>query len=119
MSIDKIIVAFAGFALIGFIYWFFFGRKETVSEIGDLIEVLVEGGYKPENIKVKMGKETAITFLRNDSSTCLEEVVIPEFRTKVYLPLGKPVTITINPKKKGEFEMHCGMNMYHGKIIVV
>jgi plastocyanin domain-containing protein len=35
-----------------------------------------------------------------------------------YLPLNKKTPITITPKKEGTYEIVCGMNMFHGKIIV-
>ncbi|MBL7036722.1 cupredoxin domain-containing protein [Candidatus Microgenomates bacterium] len=115
---DKIIVSFLGVGLIGFIAWFFFGKKDDAVEATDSIEVLVDGGYKPENIKIKKGVATKITFLRKTPSSCLEEVVIPDFKIKKYLPLNKKIEIEIKPEKSGEFPFSCGMNMFHGKFIV-
>lgn len=115
---DKILVAASGIGLIGFIYWFFFGKKEEMAVAGEKISVLVDGGYKPSIIKVKKGKKTTISLLRKDSSSCLEEFILPDFKIKKYLPVDKAVEIEITPEKTGEFGFHCGMNMFHGKVIV-
>ena len=59
-----------------------------------------------------------LNFIRKDSNSCLEEVVMPDFNIRRHLPLNERVTIEILPKKKGVFVYACGMNMFHGKIIV-
>ncbi len=121
MTPDKIFVAIVGLGLIGLIYWFFFGKKPSYAEASESrgeINILVNGGYKPENIKIKNGKTTKLIFNRTDTNSCLEEVVIPDFKTKKYLPLNKKVEIEITPKERGVYPIHCGMNMFHGKIIV-
>lgn len=126
MTPDKYIVIFGGIGLIGFIYWFFFGKREDVAfsgkimvDAGTAIEVVVDGGYKPSVIKIPKDQETTISLLRKDKSSCLEEIIFPDFKIKEYLPLNEKVQITINPKEKGEFLFSCGMNMFHGKVIVV
>ena|SRR3989344_9249494 len=117
---DKFLVTVGGILLIGFIYWFFFGKKDSYSEVDDekTLEIIVSGGYKPDKIKVKQGKAVDITFIRTDDNSCLEEVVFPDFRIKEYLPLNKPVTVHLVPTKVGIFPFHCSMNMFHGQLIV-
>jgi len=118
---DKLFVTISGFGLIAFIWWFFFGKKEdtTASETETgVVEVLVDGGYKPSQIKLKKDQETTLNIKRTDSNNCLEEIVLPDFKIKKYLPVGEVVSVKITPHKSGEFGFHCGMNMYHGKIIV-
>ncbi|OGH23708.1 MAG: hypothetical protein A2958_03025 [Candidatus Levybacteria bacterium RIFCSPLOWO2_01_FULL_38_13] len=119
MGIDKTIVAFA--SLIGalFTFWFFLMKKDKVIKVTeDSIDITIDGGYSPEVIEVSKGKKTKINFLRKDPSGCLEEVVLPDFNIRKFLPLNQKVTVEINPKEKGEFKFSCGMNMFHGKIIV-
>lgn len=115
---EKILVGIIGTGLIGLIYWFFFGKKEEVFVAEDTVDVLVDGGYKPENIKIKNGKTTKLIFTRTDTNSCLEEIIIPDFKVKEYLPLNKKVEISLTPDKKGIYQTHCGMGMFHGKIIV-
>lgn len=116
---DKIVVTLVGVIGIVGIYWFFFGKKEESTKVKQQWNVLVSGGYQPSTILIPNGRESTITFTRNDPSSCLEEVVLEEFRVKKFLPIGKPVTITLSPTQSGTFGIHCGMNMFHGKVIVV
>ena len=115
---DKIIVSVFGVAGIAFTYWFFLMKKENEIAVSNSVTIIVDGGYTPEVISIPRGKTTKITFLRKDPTNCLEEVVLGDFKVKKYLPLNQKVTIEITPKKTGEFTYSCGMNMYHGKIIV-
>lgn len=119
MSLDKIAVTMLGAGLMGAIYWFFFGNKSESIEATGSIEIIVEGGYKPDKISVKSGQKTVLKFIRRDPSSCLEEVTIPELKIKKYLPLNEEVDIEILPKKKGEYRFQCGMNMYHGTLNVI
>lgn len=118
MEIDKIIVIILGIAGIGLTYWFFLMKKEKIFEASTSVDIVVEGGYAPEVISVKRGVETTINFLRKDDNSCLEEVVLPDFRIRKLLPLGQAVSIKINPERAGEYKFSCGMNMFHGKILV-
>ena len=115
---DKILVTTGGFGLIAFIWWSFFGKSDAVVTAGKSIDILVDGGYKPENIKIKKGETTKLIFERKDSNSCLEEIIIPDFKIKKYLPLNKKVEILLSPDKAGIYQTHCGMGMFHGKIIV-
>ncbi|MBI2593551.1 cupredoxin domain-containing protein [Candidatus Daviesbacteria bacterium] len=119
MTADKILVLlFSGLGIV-FTYWFFLMRKEEeVRVVGNSIDITVEGGYKPDVISIPEGKTTKINFLRKDPSSCLEEVVIGDFKIRKFLPLNEKVSIEITPKKKGEFSFSCGMGMFHGKLIV-
>ena len=118
MEIDKILVLAGGISSIAFVYWFFLMKKEEAVEASDFIDITVEGGYTPSAIILNQGKPTTLNFIRKDPSNCLEEVVVPEFKIRKFLPLNEKVSVSINPKQKGEFAFSCGMNMYHGKIIV-
>lgn len=118
MTPDKLLIILGGLGLIGLIYWFFFGKNKDLVTAGETLDVLVDGGYKPENIKIKNGKTTKLIFERRDSNSCLEEIVIPDFKIKKYLPLNEKVEISLSPTKIGTYQTHCGMGMFHGKIIV-
>lgn len=120
MTIDKIIVAIASFGGIAFVYWFFLKKKddEAVVVNTNSVDINVEGGYSPNVISIPKGRATTINFIRKDPSSCLEEVVLPDFKIRKYLPLNKTTPIQITPQNSGTFEISCGMNMFHGKIIV-
>lgn len=118
MTPDKMFVTVLGVMGIVFTYWFFLRRKETAVMASDSIDILVDGGYKPEVIEIPANKETKLNFTRKDSNSCLEDVALGDFKIKKYLPLNETVTITLNPKKTGTFQFSCGMGMFHGKLIV-
>lgn len=115
-----------GVLAIGFIYWFFLGKKEKETEVSNSVDstgslqvdIIVNGGYSPEVISIPRGKTTKINFIRTDPTDCLSEVVLSDFRIRKELPLNQKVTVEITPEKSGEFGYACGMNMYHGKIVV-
>lgn len=118
MSLDKILVTLVGIAGIAFTYWFFLLKKDTVVEVEDSVDILVDGGYSPSTISVQKDKTTQLNFFRKDPSTCLEEIVLADFKIRKHLPLNKTTRIAITPTKSGTYDMVCGMNMFHGKIIV-
>ncbi len=118
MSPDKIIVAIVSVLGIGFTYWFFLGKNDKEFVASDSVDIMVDGGYEPEVISILKGKTIKLNFLRTDPTTCLEDVVLGDFKVREHLPLNKKVVIEITPDKKGEFTYTCGMGMYHGKIIV-
>jgi len=115
---DKVIVSIVGFVGIIFTYWFFLMRREKEVAVENEVDIIVDGGYKPEIISVPQAKTTKLNFIRKDPSSCLEEIVLGDFKIRKYLPLNKKVTIEIKPEKPGEYDYACGMNMFHGKIIV-
>ncbi len=118
MSLDKIIVDIVSLLGIGFTYWFFLAKKENEIQVSDSVDIIVDGGYSPETISIPKGKTTKLHFIRKDPSSCLEEVVLGDFKIRKYLPLNQTTVIEITPEKTGEFVFTCGMHMQHGKIIV-
>lgn len=118
MSLDQIIVTLSGLVGIAFTYWFFLMRNVREVAVTDVVDIVVDGGYSPEVIVISQGKTTKLNFTRKDPSSCLEEVILSDFKVRKHLPVNQTVTIEITPTKAGEFTYSCGMNMYHGKIIV-
>ncbi|KRL13302.1 cupredoxin domain-containing protein [Schleiferilactobacillus perolens] len=120
----KLTVLLTAVALIGFIGWWFFGHHETaavaakIEKTGQDAQVLVSGGYAPETVVLKQGLPAKLTFLRKDPSTCLDHVVFPDMGINDFLPQDQAHTIDIDTTKPGEYEFACGMNMFHGKLII-
>ena len=122
---DKLLVTIFGIAGIAFTFWFFLMKKEKEVIVENLpagkageVDITVDGGYSPEIISIPKGKTTKINFIRTDPTDCLSEVILGDFKIKRELPLNQKVTVEITPREKGEFKFTCGMNMYHGKIVV-
>ncbi|MEI7703600.1 MAG: cupredoxin domain-containing protein [Deltaproteobacteria bacterium] len=86
---------------------------------GIVIKV-TENGFEPQQVKVKKGVPTTLTFLRTTNRTCIKAIDIPAENVKGFqLPIDKPVTVTITPTKAGVEKFHCtAMAMGDGKIVV-
>jgi len=93
-------------------------KKEREIAVSGSVDIIVDGGYSPNVISIPKDKTTKINFIRKDPSSCLEEVILGDFKIRKHLPLNQKVTVEITPEKAGEYNYGCGMNMYHGKIIV-
>ncbi|MFD1465294.1 cupredoxin domain-containing protein [Lapidilactobacillus mulanensis] len=121
---DKILVTLVAAALISFIVWWFFGKHTTTEVVADLtdnqqdVSVEVNGGYTPSTVVLKQGIPAQITFNRKDPSSCLEQVVFADLGVNDFLPQNQDHVVKIDTSKAGEFDYACGMNMFHGKVIV-
>lgn len=121
----KILIVIGALFLIGFIIWWFLipRPQKAVTARTDVnhlqnVTVKVDGGYRPSTVVVYQGKPAQITFNRIDPSSCLEQVVFPDWGISEYLPEKKEHPIKIDTSKAGEYQYACGMNMFHGKVIV-
>ena len=57
-------------------------------------------------------------FNRSNDSACLARVQSDEMQFNTDLPLNQDVEVAINTDQKGEFNYACGMNMFHGKVVI-
>ena len=117
-----VLVVLSAISLIALVNWYFFvaGRKPaTVVASRGVPEVVIEvdGGYAPNTVRVKAGRPVRLVFDRRDDSSCSEEVVIPDFGIKRFLPTGERTTIEITPPAAGRYGFACGMSMLRGTII--
>ena len=122
---DKIFVTIGALLIIGFIVWWFFGkhtRAEAEAVVsGDNkqeVEVSVDGGYTPNTVVLRQGMPASIIFNRKDPSGCFNELMFPDFGIHETLPVNKRHSVQIDTSKPGEYTYACGMNMFHGKVIV-
>lgn len=118
LKVDEVIVILAGFLGIIFTWWFFLFKDKKMVRVSHSVDIKVSGGYFPETIVIPKGQIIKLNFIRTDPSDCLSEVVLGDFRIRKELPLNQKVTVEIKPEKSGEYSYSCGMNMYHGKIVV-
>lgn len=125
MTWDRVLVDLLGLGLIAFIVWFFWlvrakGVRAAVTSGGYQEQmVLVKGGYTPDVIVVEAGKPVRLNFVRQESVSCSEMVLLPAFNRSATLPEGQTVPVEFLPKDRGEFEFSCQMGMFRGKLIVV
>ena len=119
----KVGVAAAGAGLIGLELWWFLLSKtkaQTAQAANGIqsIDVMVDGGYTPDQIVVQAGQTVQLNFFRKDPSSCLEQIILPDFNKAVDLPLNQTATVEIVPEKAGDYTFHCGMNMFRGTMTV-
>jgi plastocyanin domain-containing protein len=124
MTWDRTVVNLVGLGLIAFIVWFFWMVRtkgvRAVATSGGYQEqmVLVKGGYTPDVIVVQAGKPVRLNFVRQESASCTEMVLLPAFGRSARLPEGEVVPVEFLPKDRGEFEFACQMGMIRGMVIV-
>lgn len=124
MTWDRILVDVVGAGLIAFIVWLFWlvrakGVRAAVTSGGYQEQmVLVKGGYTPEVIVVEAGKPVRLNFVRQESASCSEMVLLPAFNKSAMLPEGQTVAVEFLPRDRGEFDFSCQMGMFRGKLIV-
>ena len=125
MTPIQLAVTLLGLAAIGWINWYFFvaGRqvtRATATETGaqDVV-VLVDGGYAPSAIEVVAGRPVRLTFDRADTSSCSDEVVLPDFGIRRFLPTGARTSVEFTPDQPGTYEFTCGMGMLRGRVVVI
>lgn len=121
---DTLITLLVSITSIITILWWFFGKRESHETLAQMegnqqvATIVVDGGYAPNTVTLKVGIPAKLIFHRKDSSSCLEEVILPDFGKQARLPVDKPYEIVINPDKIGEFQYSCGMRMFFGRVIV-
>ena len=124
MDTAEIFVLSGGVALIGLVLWFFFfsereqGRANSDASGVQRIKVTVKGGYTPDVIVLKKGVPAELEFYRDETSSCSEEVVFPDFGISRRLPAFETTRIRLKPEREGEFTYTCGMSMLRGKLVV-
>ena len=124
MSLDRILVTLGGLGFIAFVVWFFWlvkrkGSRAAVASSGiQEVQVVVKGGYTPDLIVVEHGRPVRLKFRREESASCSEMVLLPDFQKSASLPQGEVVPIEFLPEKPGEYGFQCQMGMFRGKLIV-
>jgi plastocyanin domain-containing protein len=104
------------------IWYFFFAEKKgtQLAASGGVQEatIVVKGGYTPDVLVVKAGQPVRLNFNRQETASCSEMVLFPDFDKSAQLPTGETVPIEFTPDRPGEYDFQCQMGMFHGKLIV-
>ena len=116
-------VAVAAVVAIALVNWYFFlAKRSTVrAESRDGVQevvIAVKGGYDPAVVRLERGVPARLVFDRQETSSCSEEVVLPAFGVRKFLPPFKRTVVEITPADAGTFEITCGMSMLHGTLVV-
>lgn len=124
MTPDKWFVFVGGICLIALIVWFFWLKRSKGVRAGETskghqeIMVLVKGGYTPDTIIVQHGRPVRLNFRREETASCSEKVIFPDFDRSADLPTGETVPVEFKPEEPGEYEFACAMRMFRGRLIV-
>jgi plastocyanin domain-containing protein len=116
-------VLLLGLAAILWVNWYFFiapSRRVAEATSGSAMQeatIVVHGGYEPATIRVRSGTPVRLTFDRQETRSCSEEIVFPDFNIRRYLPAFERTTVDLPAPSPGEHPFMCGMSMLHGRLI--
>ncbi|HJE26463.1 cupredoxin domain-containing protein [Limosilactobacillus pontis] len=121
---ERTLALIIGLVLIGAILWWFFGKHTEAA--GDakvdggsqVATVVVKGGYSPSTVVLKKGMPGKVHFDMKDSTACLSHVVFDKLGVDKDLTKQPVTTVDIPTDQAGEYNFACGMDMFHGKVIV-
>ncbi len=103
--------AVAGFALAGLL--------AAPGGSPRVVELRVTGrGFEPWRVTLKKDEPVRLVVTRTTDDTCAKELVIPDQRVRVDLPLGKAASVTFTPARAGEIRYSCAMGMMGGVLEV-
>ena len=88
------------------------GRRATT------VRVTVKGGYQPSVVYGRVGEPLRIVFSREETASCSEHVVFPDFGRSAMLPPFEDVSLELVPEHAGEYEFTCQLGMLRGRLVV-
>ncbi len=82
------------------------------------VDIIVDGGYNPATVTLKQGVPAEINFKRTSEKGCLDVVHSKALNFETDLPIDQVKTVNIATDQAGEFDFSCGMDMFHGKVVI-
>lgn len=64
------------------------------------------------------GTPVRLTFRREETAACSDQVIIDAFGKHADLPQGVPVPVEFLPKEAGRYPFTCSMGMFRGTVVV-
>lgn len=80
--------------------------------------VTIKSGFQPQIVYFQQGEPAQLIFHQEATSACLHEVKSQDLNFHLALNQGETQIIPINTDQPGEATFSCGMDMFHGKVIV-
>lgn len=121
--VDWLVILGGAAAILWVNRYFFLSRGKAVTAAAreggvQEVTITVQGGYEPAEVRLKKGVPARLVFDRQETSGCSEEIVIPEFGIRRFLPAFEKTAVELRPEKTGSFDFTCGMSMLRGRLVV-
>lgn len=123
MTPIELAVTLVGIAAMVWVNWYFFvagarGAVAVAAPAGgpQVVRIVVQGGYTPAVVRVAAGRPVRLEFERRETSGCTDEVVIPDFGIRTFLPPNQTTPVQFTPPRPGRYEFTCGMGMVRGRV---
>lgn len=114
----KLKLSLALMALIVGLGGAFFLKSNVVEARTRTVKIRVDkNGFSPSSIDVEAGHKVNLVFNRVDAENCGGTVVLPKYKIRKALPVGKDVIVSVTPRDAGTISFTCGMGMYKGSIV--
>src|SRR5574337_1193944 len=109
MTATEWVVLIAGIAAIAWVNWYFFiaARRRPAAAATDGAAgpqeavIVVRGGYEPATIRVRGDRPVRLVFDRQETSSCSEDIVIPDFGMRRFLPAFQRTAVEFTPSGQG------------------
>lgn len=124
MGTSQLIAMLVAVAFAGFIGWWFLGKHETTASSAteknnqQSATVVVKGGYSPSTIVLQKGVPAKINFKMQDKTACLSHLVFDKLGINEDLTKKPVTTVEVPTDQSGTINFACGMDMFHGKVVV-
>lgn len=124
MSLVQILVLLLALVLIVFIGWWFFAPHQEEAATGQVIDnqqsatIVVNGGYSPATVVLRKGIPATVKFDLQDSTACLSRITFEQLGVNEALDKNQPTVINIPTDQATTYNFACGMDMFHGKVVV-
>ena len=92
-------------------------EEKSATKLTHEASVILERGFRPDTIVVKVGQSVRLNFMRREAVDC-GVLMIPAFGQRVNLPFNETVTVEITPDKPGEYDFTCEASAATGRLIV-
>lgn len=124
MTLTQGIVLIITIALIICVGWWFLGKHDSktgtskVANNHQTANITVKGGYSPQRIVLKKGVPATVNFHMKDNTACLSHVVFADLGVNADLTKQPITKINIPTDQAKTFNFACGMDMFHGQVVV-
>ena len=112
MTTAQIAVTVAGLAAIAWVNWYFFlagavARCAQTSSAAapSAMRIEVKGGYTPAVVRVRAGRPVRLDFYRDETNPCTEEVVLPDFGIRTFLPAHQTTSVELHARPRRQLRV--------------